>query len=50
MEKVAGGDLEHSVPINSTDEMGVLAKAFNSMIKDLKGQDWGMELKFGNYR
>ena len=36
MEKVSEGDLEHSVPINSTDEMGVLAKAFNSMIKDLK--------------
>jgi len=36
MEKVAAGDLDHSVPITSIDEMGVLAKAFNSMIKDLK--------------
>ena len=36
MEKVAGGDLNHSVPINSIDEIGVLAGTFNSMIKDLK--------------
>jgi two-component system NtrC family sensor kinase len=36
MEKVAGGNLDYSVPINSTDEMGVLAQTFNSMIKDLK--------------
>jgi len=36
MDKVAGGDLDHSVPINSSDEMGRLAKAFNAMIKDLK--------------
>jgi len=36
MDKVAGGDLNHSVPIKSTDEMGVLAKTFNSMINDLK--------------
>ncbi len=36
MDKVAGGDLDHSVPIKSIDEIGVLAKTFNSMIKDLK--------------
>jgi two-component system NtrC family sensor kinase len=36
MEKVAGGDLDYAVPIKSADEMGVLAQAFNSMIKDLK--------------
>ncbi len=36
MEKVAGGDLDYSVPINSTDEIGVLAETFNAMIKDLK--------------
>lgn len=36
MDTVARGDLDHAVPINSTDEMGILAKAFNSMIKDLK--------------
>lgn len=36
MDKVARGDLDHSVPIKSTDEMGVLAKTFNSMITDLK--------------
>ena len=36
MQKVAGGDLDYSVPINSVDEMGVLARTFNSMKKDLK--------------
>ncbi|KPK01418.1 MAG: hypothetical protein AMK71_05605 [Nitrospira bacterium SG8_35_4] len=36
MGKVAGGDLNHSVPINSVDEMGILASTFNSMIGDLK--------------
>jgi len=36
MEKVAAGDLDHSVPIKSVDEVGLLAKTFNSMIKDLK--------------
>jgi two-component system NtrC family sensor kinase len=36
MEKVAGGDLNHSVKIESIDEIGILANTFNSMIKDLK--------------
>ncbi|KPK35416.1 MAG: hypothetical protein AMK70_05365 [Nitrospira bacterium SG8_35_1] len=36
MERIAGGDLDHSVPITSDDEMGVLARSFNAMIKDLK--------------
>lgn len=36
MKKVSGGNLDHSVQINSIDEIGVLASTFNSMIKDLK--------------
>jgi two-component system NtrC family sensor kinase len=36
MGKVASGDLNHSVPINSVDEIGILASTFNSMIGDLK--------------
>jgi two-component system NtrC family sensor kinase len=36
MEHAAGGDLDYSVEIESVDEIGVLAKTFNSMIKDLK--------------
>jgi two-component system NtrC family sensor kinase len=36
MDRVAGGDLDHSVHIKSLDEIGVLANTFNSMIKDLK--------------
>ena len=36
MEKVASGDLDYSVQINSTDEMGMLASTFNAMTRDLK--------------
>ncbi len=36
MGKVASGDLDYSVPINSEDEMGTLARTFNSMIFDIK--------------
>jgi two-component system NtrC family sensor kinase len=36
IEKIAGGDFDHSVPITSSDEMGLLAQRFNAMIKDLK--------------
>lgn len=36
MVRVAGGDLDHSVPIKSVDEMGILASTFNSMIGDLR--------------
>jgi two-component system NtrC family sensor kinase len=36
MERVATGDFDHSIPIKSVDEVGLLAKTFNSMIKDLK--------------
>ncbi len=37
MEKLAEGDFNHEVPIKSDDEMGVLARTFNSMTADLKG-------------
>lgn len=36
MEKVAGGNLDYSVPIKSVDEIGEMAGTFNSMTKDLK--------------
>jgi len=36
MEHAASGDLDYSVEIKSVDEIGVLAKTFNDMIKDLK--------------
>ncbi len=36
MGKVAGGDFDQAVAVNSVDEIGVLASTFNSMIKDLK--------------
>lgn len=36
MEKVAAGDFDHSVPISSDDEMGTLARSFNSMIEVIK--------------
>lgn len=36
MEKIAAGDFNYLVPIKSEDEMGTLARTFNSMIKDIK--------------
>jgi len=36
MNQVASGNLDYAVPIESSDEMGMLARSFNSMIKDLK--------------
>lgn len=36
MEKIAGGNLDYSVPITSQDEIGLLAQRFNAMTKDLK--------------
>lgn len=36
MERVAAGNLDYAVSIVSPDEIGTLAKTFNSMIKDLK--------------
>ena len=35
-EKLAGGDLDHVIAVNSSDEIGRLAKAFNKMSADLK--------------
>jgi len=35
-EKLAGGDLDHCIAVNSSDEIGRLAKAFNKMSADLK--------------
>jgi two-component system NtrC family sensor kinase len=36
IKKVSSGDLEHSVPVQSKDEIGLLAASLNSMIKDLR--------------
>lgn len=36
MEKISAGDLDYSVPVKTTDEIGVLATAFNLMTKDIK--------------
>ena len=33
--RIAGGDLEHEIPIQSSDELGELTSAFNSMVKNL---------------
>jgi len=34
--KVAEGDLDFSIPLNSTDEIGILARSFNQMTRRLK--------------
>lgn len=36
IKKVSSGDLDHSVPVKSRDEIGLLAASLNSMIKDLR--------------
>jgi two-component system NtrC family sensor kinase len=50
MRKVADGDLDYHVEINSRDEMGELAGAFNEMTSDLKAAkneliEWGNTLE-----
>ncbi len=50
MERVAGGDLDHSINLRRNDEIGNLATAFNSMTADLKKakkelMDWGNTLE-----
>ena len=50
MKKVAGGDLDYHLDINSRDEMGDLARAFNAMTFDLKKAEdelveWGHTLE-----
>lgn len=50
MERVAGGDLDYTLAINSKDEMGDLANAFNAMTSDLKKAknelvEWGNTLE-----
>ena len=50
MERVAGGDLDYRVSINTKDEMGDLSRAFNAMTADLKKAkkelvDWGNTLE-----
>ncbi|GAJ01692.1 unnamed protein product, partial [marine sediment metagenome] len=47
---VAQGDLEQTVPINRTDEIGILADSFNHMIEQLKVsrekiESWNRELE-----
>jgi two-component system NtrC family sensor kinase len=50
MQKVADGDLDYHVEINTKDEMGDLAAAFNEMTSDLKAAknelvEWGNTLE-----
>ncbi|MBI5100470.1 MAG: HAMP domain-containing protein [Nitrospirae bacterium] len=50
MERVAGGDLDYTLTINTRDEMGDLANAFNAMTADLKKAknellEWGNTLE-----
>ncbi len=50
MEKVAGGDLDYHLDINTKDEIGELALAFNAMTSDLKKAknelvEWGNTLE-----
>ena len=49
-ERLAEGDLEHEIPVRSTDELGQLAVCFNSMTQALKRsrdelEQWGNTLE-----
>ena len=48
--RLAGGDLEHKIPVRSQDEFGQLAESFNSMMQALRSsrvelEDWGHTLE-----
>jgi signal transduction histidine kinase/HAMP domain-containing protein len=43
--KIAGGDLEQSVPVNRRDEIGILAQVFNVMTAELRTLYYGLEQK-----
>jgi len=49
-QKISKGDLSHKVEVNSTDEIGYLARSFNKMTDDLDAAnnkliDWGKTLE-----
>lgn len=43
--KIAGGDLEQTVPVGRRDEIGILAQAFNIMTAELRSLYQGLEQK-----
>ena len=43
MKRIAQGDLDYEIKINTSDEMGLLARTFNNMTKDLKRYKENME-------
>jgi class 3 adenylate cyclase len=46
--RVAEGDLSQALPVQSTDEVGVLTRAFNGMIEGLRQRDF-IRNTFGRY-
>lgn len=43
MDKLSKGDLDYKIDINTEDEIGLLAKSFNSMVEELQKYKKGME-------
>lgn len=48
--RLAGGDLDHPIPVRSDDELGQLAESFNSMMRALRNsraelEEWGRTLE-----
>ena len=48
--RIAAGDLDHSVSISSNDEIGILANSFNKMLASIKTmklelEEWGRTLE-----
>jgi class 3 adenylate cyclase len=46
--RVADGDLTHSLPVRSADEVGLLTRAFNDMVEGLRQRDF-IRHAFGRY-
>jgi class 3 adenylate cyclase len=46
--RVAAGDLSHSLPVHSKDEVGQLTRAFNEMLEGLRQRDF-IRSAFGRY-
>jgi class 3 adenylate cyclase len=46
--RVAGGDLSHSLPVRSSNEIGQLTRAFNGMVEGLRQRDF-IRSTFGRY-
>lgn len=50
IQRVAAGDLSHTIVLDSRDELGVLARSFNSMTRKLQERDDAIAKELDDYR